>query len=79
MTAAAVDWSALPPPQPLPDVDTEPFWQATAEGRHLREVLAALPEVRAALDDEALASLFLPENYLGEAGSFVDAVLSKRA
>jgi hypothetical protein len=30
---AAIDWSALPPPQPLPDPDTEPFWQATAEGQ----------------------------------------------
>jgi uncharacterized OB-fold protein len=27
-----VDWAALPPPQPLPDHDTEPFWQATADG-----------------------------------------------
>jgi uncharacterized OB-fold protein len=27
-----IDWSALPPPQPLPDIDTEPFWRATAEG-----------------------------------------------
>ena len=27
------DLIALPPPQPDPDVDTAPFWQATADGR----------------------------------------------
>jgi uncharacterized protein len=27
-----VGWSALPPPQPAPDIDTEPFWEATAHG-----------------------------------------------
>lgn len=27
-----VDWSALPPPQPDPDADTAPFWEATAGG-----------------------------------------------
>lgn len=30
---SAVDWSALPPPQPAPDGDTAGFWQASAEGR----------------------------------------------
>jgi uncharacterized OB-fold protein len=28
----SVDWASLPPPQPQPDFDTAPFWQATAEG-----------------------------------------------
>jgi uncharacterized OB-fold protein len=27
------DWMALPPPQPDPDFDTAPFWEATADGR----------------------------------------------
>jgi len=27
-----VNWASLPPPQPLPDRDTAPFWQATADG-----------------------------------------------
>ncbi len=27
-----VDWSQLPPPQPLPDADSAGFWQATANG-----------------------------------------------
>jgi hypothetical protein len=31
----AIDWSALPPPQPEPDVDTAPFWDATAHGQLL--------------------------------------------
>ena len=34
-TAASIDWSKLPPPQPLPDLDAAGFWQATAEG-HLQ-------------------------------------------
>jgi len=51
--------------------------QAAAEGLHLRAVLATLPAVRAALDPHALEQLFQPENYLGEAGRFVDAVLSR--
>jgi len=29
----AIDWSSLPPAQPLPDADTAAFWRATAEGR----------------------------------------------
>jgi len=52
--------------------------QAAAEGLHLRAVLAALPEVRDVLDPQALERLFQPENYLGEAGRFVDAVLSRK-
>ncbi|HKY95126.1 MAG TPA: 3-carboxy-cis,cis-muconate cycloisomerase [Kiloniellales bacterium] len=51
--------------------------QATAEGRHLKEVLAGQADVRSVLDADALARLFLPENYLGEAGRFVDAVVSR--
>jgi hypothetical protein len=33
VTAPTTDWSALPPPQPAPDHDTAPFWDATSEGR----------------------------------------------
>jgi len=29
----SIDWSAMPPPQPSPDVDTAPFWAATAAGQ----------------------------------------------
>jgi uncharacterized OB-fold protein len=32
---STVDWATLPPPQPDPDFDTAPFWQATADG-HLQ-------------------------------------------
>jgi uncharacterized protein len=27
-----VDWSSLPPAQPAPDIDSAPFWEATARG-----------------------------------------------
>jgi uncharacterized OB-fold protein len=30
--SAPVDWTTLAPPQPLPDVDTEPFWAALDAG-----------------------------------------------
>jgi uncharacterized protein len=30
---SAIDWATLPPPQPAPDFDTEPFWQSAADGR----------------------------------------------
>jgi uncharacterized OB-fold protein len=32
-TAASIDWSTLPPPQPSPDLDTAEFWENTAAGR----------------------------------------------
>ena len=32
ITGTALDWSALPPPQPSPDLDTRRFWEATAAG-----------------------------------------------
>jgi uncharacterized OB-fold protein len=32
-TAASIDWSKLPPPQPSPDLDTASFWEATARGQ----------------------------------------------
>ena len=28
----SIDWSQLPPPQPDPDLDTQGFWQSTADG-----------------------------------------------
>jgi len=49
---------------------------AQSENRHLRDVLAAEPEVTAILDQHALAQLFDPANYLGSSDSFIDAVLA---
>ena len=51
--------------------------EALSRDRHLRDVLAELPEVTRQLDPAVLEKLFQPENYLGEAGRFVDAVLAK--
>ena len=33
MSAPAIDPRTLPPPQPSPDIDTAPFWAATAAGQ----------------------------------------------
>lgn len=49
--------------------------RALAEDRHLREVMAEDADIRAVLDEDALTALFVPENYLGSAGRFVDEVL----
>jgi 3-carboxy-cis,cis-muconate cycloisomerase len=40
---------------------------SVAEGRRLREVLAAMPEVTAHLSPEALRDMETPESYLGVA------------
>jgi 3-carboxy-cis,cis-muconate cycloisomerase len=52
--------------------------KAGAEGRHLRDVLAAEPRVQAVLDDAALDRLFEPGNYLGATDAFIDRVLASR-
>ena len=52
--------------------------QALREGRHLKDVLANDPQVRAVIDDAALARLFDPANYLGSTGVFIDRVLARR-
>ncbi len=51
--------------------------RARTEGRHLREVLAADPEIASRLDGRKLAALFDPAGYLGAAPAFVDAVLAR--
>jgi 3-carboxy-cis,cis-muconate cycloisomerase len=49
--------------------------RAQFEKRHLRAVLSEDAEVTAILSPESIASLFEPANYLGSAGTFIDAVL----
>lgn len=51
--------------------------QAAAEGRHLREVLAADTEIVAALGVDGLARLFDPAHGLGAARRFTDNVLER--
>lgn len=51
--------------------------RALAEGRHLREVLAADARVRAELDAQALAALFDPRSSMGPASALIDRVLQK--
>jgi 3-carboxy-cis,cis-muconate cycloisomerase len=50
--------------------------RASAEGRHLREVLAEIPEVMAALSPYQLAQAFEAKNYLGSARGFLDAEIA---
>lgn len=49
---------------------------AVADGRHLREVLAADPRVTDLLDTAALDHLFEPHNYLGASAAFIDRALA---
>ena len=49
---------------------------AQFEKRHLRSVLSEDPDVSAILKPENIATLFEPANYLGSAGTFIDAVLA---
>lgn len=51
--------------------------EAAASGRHLREVLGENADIGRHLSPEALDRLFDPANYRGEAGAFVDRVLSR--
>ena len=52
--------------------------RAVAEGRHLRDILAADPVLSAEFPAAALDRLFDPLNYLGAAGAFVERVLAAR-
>ena len=52
--------------------------EAIAQKRHLRDVLAAQPQVRAVLDDDALAKLFDPAGYLGATQTFIDRTVAPR-
>lgn len=52
--------------------------RALREERHLKDVLADDPQVRAAIDDAGLARLFDPANYLGATNAFIDRVLAAR-
>jgi 3-carboxy-cis,cis-muconate cycloisomerase len=52
---------------------------AAAEGRHLRDVLSARPEVRARLSSRDLDRLFDPRNYTGLADDFVARALAADA
>jgi len=49
--------------------------QAAAQGRHVRDVLAELPDVRKVLDDAALARVFDAQHYLGSSNDYIDRVL----
>jgi 3-carboxy-cis,cis-muconate cycloisomerase len=49
--------------------------KAVADRKHLREVLASDPAVRAHLNVSDLGGLFEPSNYTGVAGKFIDRVL----
>ena len=51
--------------------------RAAAAGRHLRDELAADPELGPLLDRGRLEELFDPARYLGSAPAFVDAVLAR--
>lgn len=53
--------------------------RARAEGRHLREVLAADPGLASHLTTDALASLFEARNVVSAAGALVDRVLATHA
>ena len=50
--------------------------KAIVEGLHLRDALAADPEVAAHLDAPALDRLFQPHNYLGASAAFIDRALA---
>jgi len=54
----------------------ESYRLAQFEKRHLRSVLSEDPDVSAILKPENIATLFEPANYLGSAGTFIDAVLA---
>jgi 3-carboxy-cis,cis-muconate cycloisomerase len=49
--------------------------RAVTEGRHLREILLEMPEVRAHLGEEEIGRLLRPHTYLGSARKFLERVL----
>ena len=50
---------------------------ALKENKHLRDVLAKMPDVSKHLSKEELDALFDPANYLGLAGKIIDEALKK--
>ena len=50
--------------------------RAVADGRHLRDVLAADPRVTGHLDTDRLAALFDPAGYQGVAQALIDRLLA---
>jgi 3-carboxy-cis,cis-muconate cycloisomerase len=53
--------------------------KSLAQGRHLAEVLAEMPEVAGQLDTAVLRQLEVPEEYLGAADEFRRSLLSSQA
>jgi len=58
------------------DLMEEATRQSIAEGRHLVDVLAGMPEVLQCLDPATLRSLEVPEKYLGAGEEFRAALLA---
>ena len=52
--------------------------EALAQSRHLREVLAQMPEVTAQLSPTQLDALFAPDSWRGMADTWIDRVLAQR-
>jgi len=52
--------------------------RALKQRRHFREILADDSQVTKHVTPGALAELFEPQNYLGEAEAFVDRVVGER-
>ena len=50
--------------------------QSIAQGKHLSEVLAEMPEVTGHIERSTLRQLEMPEQYLGSAEVFREALLS---
>jgi 3-carboxy-cis,cis-muconate cycloisomerase len=50
--------------------------ESVMQGKHLFEVLAEMPEVTSLIEPSALRQLELPEQYLGSAEAFREALLS---
>jgi 3-carboxy-cis,cis-muconate cycloisomerase len=65
--------------QPAHELVERACRRAAEDARHLREVLAEDPQVRAVLSDADLDRVFDAGNHLGLAGVFVDRVLADRA
>lgn len=53
--------------------------RATAEGRHLKDILAEDARAREALSTEGIDDLFDPASYIGQGGAFIDRVLAEAA
>ena len=51
--------------------------RAAAQGRHLRDAVRDEPQLRAILDDAALATIFDPGHYLGVTDTFIDRALAR--